>query len=233
MAIYRPGVIAQTISGNIGGANFVAGKGPPVIRRALQRVDHSTSLQINHRILMGRIANAWRALDADQTQSWISAAQVLQLKNRIGMARYNSGWQLFMTYWLQHPRSTAAMTVSTPEVRIYTTNATFTFETPQNGTWTATLVNGIPPEAPAFKIFVSRPHSIHAQRIYHNYFFVKSIGGTPITDNEYRPTPTSDPRLENAQIGEVIALKIIASAFGTAPFFLDSKPSFFTTTVTA
>lgn len=96
MAIFKAGILASGISGEVGGAAFVNAKGSKVIRRPATRTNKSTQIQMARRIAVATLARRWQAFtDAHRTE-WRSTARNRSYPNRLGDHRPLTGWQLYL-----------------------------------------------------------------------------------------------------------------------------------------
>lgn len=96
MAIYQPGALIGGISGTVGGANFVAGRGSDVVRKNRRALPprgpgiRQAQSEINFYV------RAWAELTENQRLAWRNAAKVFPHHNRLGQSNFLTGQQLFI-----------------------------------------------------------------------------------------------------------------------------------------
>lgn len=96
MAIFRPGSIVGAISGNVGGVNFVAGKGAPIARQRIRRTKNNSPALAHSRANLARLRTQWRAITEEQRNAWRQAALIYPHRNRLGLATQLSGIALYI-----------------------------------------------------------------------------------------------------------------------------------------
>lgn len=230
MAIFRPGPIASIISGTINGINFVNAKGSAIMRKVLIRRNQVSNKQISQRAKMQTITNAWRSLTVPDQQSWRTAAASFPRINRLGLPRFLSGFQLYLTYVLQHFDTLASFNIPCLQMSVAPPAGTWIFTCPHTTDWTA-VVTGHGSQFTLFdKLFIARSITDSSRQIYHNYVFFDRIRASfPFT--VIRDVPTSDPLLRDGTIGEKISFMVITNILQPDGLFLDSAPSFFEATI--
>ena len=98
MAIFKSNPIVTSISGNLGGASFAAGRGSPIIR---QRIRRTKQTDANHMLIRARQAQlraAWREFTNPQRTAWNTAASTLNHPDRLGTYRPTPGFNLFLRW---------------------------------------------------------------------------------------------------------------------------------------
>lgn len=107
MAIFRPSALVQNISGSVGGVTFALGprgsilKHRPARRKTAPEMlipwnqESSTDTMPAGQILT-ELKTAWQNLTDTQRLSWRNLAQQLPTRNRLGIRRPLSGFQLFL-----------------------------------------------------------------------------------------------------------------------------------------
>ena len=95
MAIFRPGPIAATISGNLGTSNFVQGMYGPYVRNRITRADKLSERQLEIRTRFRRVKNLWNELTDEQKLTWDAAGANERYVNRLGLPRPMKGNTLF------------------------------------------------------------------------------------------------------------------------------------------
>lgn len=98
MAIFRPGGVAGSVSGALGGQVYVNSRSGPVIRRRGVRSGGPSIAAVAARGMPGRVAAAWQALTDAQRDAWRTAAAGLRFPNRLGVMRAITGYQLYASY---------------------------------------------------------------------------------------------------------------------------------------
>ncbi len=107
MAIFRTGPLAGAISGTVGGAVFVAGRGTPVIRqRPIGTKRTSPALQVV-RARFSNFQRAWSDLSSSTQDAWRTLARNTNVVNRLGQAAPASGYTLFVRYNVELQGNTA------------------------------------------------------------------------------------------------------------------------------
>lgn len=96
MAIFRPGAIVGGVSGAVGGAEFLSGRGGAIIRKRQAKRSQKTLAMTNQQAVYQRAVGAWRALSDDNRTLWIQLAKQITTANRLGLHRNLTGFQSFM-----------------------------------------------------------------------------------------------------------------------------------------
>ena len=96
MALYRPGVLVQEISGKIGSTEFAGGKSGRVIRRARVGSGGGSQSQLVHRNNYARVIEAWRQTTAEQRAGWAALAERLSKVDRIGVSKRGTAFRAFV-----------------------------------------------------------------------------------------------------------------------------------------
>ncbi len=96
MAIIRPSAVVGAISGNLGGTNFVIGKGGPYARQRLRQKKSISKRQIEIRAMMQLARHRWQNFDEATRASWRQAAANRPHVNRLGLTSHLSGAALFI-----------------------------------------------------------------------------------------------------------------------------------------
>lgn len=95
MAIFRPGGVVASISGNLGGVNFVLGKQGPYCRKVNHKRQMSSAAQLEHRAAAAMALHYWQDLSSEERLSWRRVAANIPVYNRFGFLIKLSGWQLW------------------------------------------------------------------------------------------------------------------------------------------
>lgn len=93
--IKMSGIGITEISGKLGGNVFSRTKGGAVIRNRVVPTNPQTVAQQAVRAIFGAISSAWRALTAEERESWNSSAQDYPYQNALGESKILSGKALF------------------------------------------------------------------------------------------------------------------------------------------
>ena len=96
MAIFRTGPIVGGISGKLGGAVFVQGRGSAVLRPRPQSRFTESDIVTRRRSQMQIARRKWSTLTDQQRDSWRTSASLQPSINRLGQAKPLSGFQLFI-----------------------------------------------------------------------------------------------------------------------------------------
>jgi len=95
MAIFKPGGVVASVSGTIGGTNFVLGKQGPFLRNGSPRSKGQSALQTKHRTAAALARYYWHELSQEERESWRRVAAIIPIYNRFGFLIKLSGWQLW------------------------------------------------------------------------------------------------------------------------------------------
>lgn len=98
MALFKPGAIIGAISGNLGGANFVASTSRPVVRAARRRVNTDQVANLSIRAYIKHLGVLWMGLTANQRNAWNTLASNIRWKDRLAQARTPSGREFFFSH---------------------------------------------------------------------------------------------------------------------------------------
>ena len=108
MAIFSQGPIVGAISGSVGGATFVNGRGSRVLRhRPARPAPKGTGIQATQSA-MNQLQNAWADLTDAQRLQWRTAAVNVNRTNRLGLSAPLSGLQFFLSVNIPMRQSPAA-----------------------------------------------------------------------------------------------------------------------------
>lgn len=100
MAKFRPSPLIGAISGDLGGANFVAAAGAPVVRQRRTHVPAATNPRIAAGARLKRINDNWRAFTDAQRDQWNTLAATLRTTNQLGLAYPRTGKALYTEHLL-------------------------------------------------------------------------------------------------------------------------------------
>lgn len=100
MAIFRPGPLVGSISGNLGAVNFRVTKGSPTIamRSTKSRIRTAKTMLVAGGV--ERAAPEWAGLTDAQRQAWSDYARFLNRSNRLGISRSYTGRQAQTAFML-------------------------------------------------------------------------------------------------------------------------------------
>lgn len=214
MAIFKTGPIIGAISGNLGGANFVASSKSNVIRQARRITNDRSRLTLLRRGIFQARARRWANFLPTTRTSWITAAKNFTYTDRLGTERNYTGFQL----WMKFPNDAIFDPVSLdllPPV----------------------LVQGSPLEFLTIDFTLGGPYNFSAQSITATPYTSVTVDAartwktTPRTFFRFRQNitgflpipgihnvqPSFDFHLGAPQLGETVALRIFASASGRIP----------------
>ena len=96
MAIFRPSALVAALSGRVGGAEFVIGRGAPYVRKAQHKIKHQSPSRLNAQAIYTQAIRAWEDLTDTQRKTWTALAQIQTLKNRLGLPRTMTGFEAYM-----------------------------------------------------------------------------------------------------------------------------------------
>lgn len=211
MAIFKTGPIIGAISGNLGGASFVTSSKSNIVRQP-RRITHNRSSRtlIQRTLFQGR-ARRWATFLQTTRTSWITAAQNYTYTDRLGTERNYTGFQLWMRFaddGIFDPVSGNIL----PPVLVqgsplefltldFTLGGPYTFSAQS---LTATPYNGIVVDAA--RTWRTTPTTFFRFRLH-----ITTIG--PIA-GIHDVQSSFDPALGAPQLGETVALRISARAFG-------------------
>lgn len=98
MAIFTPGPLVTSISGNVGGVNFAAGPRANYCRTAPLVPNSRTVYQLRSREAHVRHQLLWIAMTENIREYWRNGARQLAFPDRLGRLRHLSGYGLWMRY---------------------------------------------------------------------------------------------------------------------------------------
>ena len=96
MAIFRPSALVGALSGRVGGAEFVIGRGAPYVRKAQHKIKHQSPSRLDAQAIYTQAVRAWENLTDTQRRTWRALAQIQPLKNRLGLPRTMTGFEAYM-----------------------------------------------------------------------------------------------------------------------------------------
>lgn len=96
MAIFSTSSVVGAISGNLGGACFVNGRGSPVIRKAKRIVESRSDEISTNRGVFVNSQRRWRTLSVSQREAWRTYANNIPETNRLGKTSHLSGFQMYI-----------------------------------------------------------------------------------------------------------------------------------------
>ncbi len=96
MAIFRPSALVGALSGKVGGAEFVIGRGAPYVRKAQHKIKHQSPSRLNAQAIYAQATRNWEALTDTQRTAWRALAQIVPAKNRLGVPRTQTAFELYM-----------------------------------------------------------------------------------------------------------------------------------------
>lgn len=97
MALIQFSNLVNDIRGSSGGNVFSRNRSGAYVRNRTAPLNPQTTSQSAARSLFGNLAQAWRALTAEQRAQWNAAVDDYPYLNKLGQTRTYSGQQLFMT----------------------------------------------------------------------------------------------------------------------------------------
>lgn len=97
MALFRPGVLVQTVSGDIGGVSFVQGKGGAYVRRRGVKCNQNSFYQERQRARFSRLPGLWQDLSAQDKTSWATLAARVYRVDRLGVQKPWTARNLFFS----------------------------------------------------------------------------------------------------------------------------------------
>lgn len=106
MAICTGGPLAGVVSGKVGSVVFVQSRYGAVVRKTGIRVDRRTESQLAVRARYEQVVGWWSGLSEGQREAWRAAAAGETFPNRLGVARYLSGFGLFVKVHMERWPST-------------------------------------------------------------------------------------------------------------------------------
>lgn len=225
MALFIPGPLLGGISGNLGGVNFTHGKYGPYVRTIAKKTNKHTPLQYESRRKIQRAATWWAELAEDDRQAWRAAAGRMLYRNRMGMVRLMSGYQLFCEMFMEHWPSWFIPEEIVKNIRgrcppPVLVSATFR----EAGPWHVTTALPTGALGVGLKYFLSRPVKSHALRSYSDWFLrAWYVGFNNI--RIYDPFWDPDPRIDTTKAGEVIGLQMKMVLVVAEGIMIFSKPS--------
>ena len=232
MAIFVPGATVGAISGNLGGVVFEAGGNGNVIKTRGMATNKLSQKQLAQRAKYQDTLNRWYAISEETRATWNRTARSFSITNRLGITRPISGWQLFFK------------AVQTPYQAADPDNYPQSFvgfaESPQitasysvyDSSWYLDIEEPIDGEVDEMYVWYSRPRKTIG---YKNYYRWTRVYPFEVSPGSWRWRYISDvpAGLEDAQIGEVIGVKVSQAIASSRGILLPSAPSTINVTVTA
>jgi hypothetical protein len=207
MAIFRPGPLVGNISGNLGSINFVFSSRGTHVRRARNTTNRKTKAQLTRTALANQAHTEWNKISASLQTAWKYQAQTLLFKNRLGIPRRLSPFQLFLKFFLQPQILPVNWQTYTP--RLIQTAPPQTFQViPHLITdWQGFTTPDPAGDEVIANVQISRPHRFKQLTIYKNWFTIipaiKSLNPFLIYDPD-----TEDPRLQSVVQFEILAFRV-------------------------
>jgi len=98
MAIFAPGALVGSISGNVGGASFVNASGSKVVRKSRRTNSVTQQNQQHSQIVLANAAAQWKTLSTAERNAWKTYAANRPRANRLGASSPRSGYAAFVQY---------------------------------------------------------------------------------------------------------------------------------------
>lgn len=96
MAIYRPSPLIGSISGNLGGANFLATFSRHIVRRRPSKTNKRSTAQLAQRAAFHTLAAHWQTLGHHKQRTWHLARHNMPYRNRLGLSTKMTAFNLYM-----------------------------------------------------------------------------------------------------------------------------------------
>ncbi len=96
MAIFRPSPLVASISGSVGGIQFLSGAGGNVVRARPGKRSQKTKAVLNQQAVYNGAVRAWQGLVPEQRELWVAMARVLSRRNKLSLPRKLSPFQTYM-----------------------------------------------------------------------------------------------------------------------------------------
>lgn len=96
MAIFRPSPLVGAVSGRVGGAEFVNGRGAPYVRKAQHKIRHDSPARLDAKAIYTQAIRAWENLTDTQRQAWRALAQIQTGTNRLSVPRTMTGFEAYI-----------------------------------------------------------------------------------------------------------------------------------------
>lgn len=100
--IIRYGHIVQAASGNIGGANFVAGTRDTYVRSKRMPKSATSPTQLNRQATAQIISTQWAALSTLDKLAWNTCAAAMPHVNRLGIPSAINGREFYFQRWFRN-----------------------------------------------------------------------------------------------------------------------------------
>lgn len=224
MAIFRPGPTITAISGALGGQIYRAGKKGPVIQIRPRRRKTLLPLQTRNNAQFVTLTHLWRNLTDDQRRQWRNAAALLKQRNRLGVSRPLSGFNLFVhTNRGQVSFDTGAWTPYSPEPTslqktVITSVTNWSTITESNSAWVIT-VDGTPGPSHYTQVWCATDYT-PGQRLHpRNRRLIAQDGGT-LPDN-IPLRPPFEAAFGPPAVGQPLRFEIVMQTWDVGPTILD------------
>lgn len=98
MAIFRPSSIVGAISGTLNASAFVNNSRGAIVRKRPNHTKKRSPALMQHQAQFVNVQRTWRTLTEDERTSWRTTALRFPEKNRLGISRSLTGFQLYMKF---------------------------------------------------------------------------------------------------------------------------------------
>lgn len=165
MAIFRPGPLVDAISGAVGGAEFSLNRGHVAKKRQLKKAKTDPGLDRAQAIYQ-RAVHSWATLTDEQRLAWRQLANVTPRRNRVGLPRYLTGFQLYVQNSIIAFYTQASFAAGTPNAPQAQPATKIEFTSSTSSSVDLSITTGAGSYAFAFcqvaaAWFLGRPHRIH------------------------------------------------------------------------
>lgn len=218
MAILKPSPLIGAITGTLGAVDFVQGAtGLYVRKRPRSTIRRSPAVSL-HRERFSTLINHWREMTESQRQAWRQAAALSNFRNRLGVPRRLSGFQLFLKINLSPIRRDTIDEVAPDTLTATAAPADVTIVRAPAADIFAEFTIDTPSPTQQVWIYCARPVSTSQRRHYSNYKLI-AIGTAPTGANSVPIGGLFTPILGIPQVGERIGIRCRGKDPGRLPSY--------------
>lgn len=180
MAIFRPGALAATISGQVGGASFALSKTSPSIRQPRRRTTSRTAASQTRKSTFKAFLTLWRRLSDDSRAAWRAAAAEFPHVNRVGVVSRLSGYNLFMKFATSATLGPGQFNLIPPAMTTLPAHIITAASYSVSGAATVSLAKILPSSYTSASLFGSRPFTTNPVTFFRYTDLSKTVFSTDV-----------------------------------------------------
>lgn len=206
MAIFETGVLVGSISGNVGGANFVNTSGSSVVRKTRRPSPAGKNSAGDASVVLVKFAHKWATLSELEQSAWNQYALNRPRTNRLGVSRPLNGYQSYLSYQIQREHSSSSDKDDPP--------VSFTPQVMNNYSLTSSVANDIVLNYDTDAPLVSKTWHLYGRNLFRGTIpaFNNSwtfISNALTTGTSFNVSGDWDDVLGLPVLGQVIALRVL------------------------